>query len=238
MRIINHGHGSTIDGSVDIHENRDNVSEVNNLEHGRTYGFSTVLARNSNLAFTLGYNYTDISLQTFICFRDNFGASRAPHTRAFHQLPDTYSIRQLIQRAPLPPRKRLAPERIQASIWAQLAFYTSRQHYAYSDVMWKPVKRVTTSLGYTATFVGGSTVFLNPLQPAGTLAFNYQKPFVSIQIDIYKGLSYKTTWNYYAIQLQSTDQSQCYRPQLGAGLTQVRLTRFNRSRRRTSTAAP
>jgi len=41
-------------------------------------------------------------------------------------------------------------------------------------------------------------VFLNPLQPAGTLAFNYQKPFVSIQVDIYKGLSYKTTWNYYA----------------------------------------
>ena len=63
--------------------------------------------------------------------------------------------------------------------------------------MWKPVKRITTSLGYTGTFVGGSTVLLHPLQPAGTLAFNYQKPFASIQIDLYKGLSYKTTWNYY-----------------------------------------
>ena len=61
----------TIDGAIDIHENRDNVSEVNNLEHGRTYSFSTVLAPNSKLAFTIGYNYTDISLQTFICFRDN-----------------------------------------------------------------------------------------------------------------------------------------------------------------------
>jgi hypothetical protein len=63
--------------------------------------------------------------------------------------------------------------------------------------MWKPVNRVTTRVGYTGTFVGGSTVFLNPLQPAGTLAFNYQKPFASIQIDLYKGLSYQTTWNYY-----------------------------------------
>ncbi|MGH9681147.1 MAG: hypothetical protein ACRD4Y_14460, partial [Candidatus Acidiferrales bacterium] len=78
------------------------------------------------------------------------------------------------------------------------AFYTSGQHYAYGNVMWKPMKRITANLGYTATFVGGSTVFLNPLQPAGTLAFNYQKPFASVQIDLYKGLSYKTTWNYYA----------------------------------------
>jgi hypothetical protein len=52
----------TIDAAVDIRENRDNVSEVNDLEHTRTYGFSTVLARSSNLAFTIGYNYTDIFL--------------------------------------------------------------------------------------------------------------------------------------------------------------------------------
>jgi len=37
-----------------------------------------------------------------------------------------------------------------------------------------------------------------PLQPAGTLAFNYLKPFGTVQIDLYKGLSYKTSWNYYA----------------------------------------
>ena len=64
---------ATIDGAVDIHENRDNVAQVNNLEHGRTYSLSTVLAPNSKLAFTLGYNYTDLYLQTFICFEDTFG---------------------------------------------------------------------------------------------------------------------------------------------------------------------
>ena len=38
---------------------------------------------------------------------------------------------------------------------------------------------------------------LNPLQPVGTLAFNYQKPYATLIIDLYHGLSYRTTWNYY-----------------------------------------
>ena len=67
------------------------------------------------------------------------------------------------------------------------------------------MKRVTTTLGYSGTFAGapGSTLFLNPLQPAGTLAFNYHKPFASVQVDLYKGLSYKTTWDYYGYNSKS-----------------------------------
>jgi hypothetical protein len=80
------------------------------------------------------------------------------------------------------------------------AFYNSHQHYAYGDVLWKPMKRVTADIGYASTFIGGSTIFPNPLQPAGTLAYNYQKPSASLEINIYKGLSYKTSWNYYAYQ--------------------------------------
>ena len=44
---------ATIDGAVDIHENRDNIYQVNNLEHGRTYSISMMLANpNSKFAFT------------------------------------------------------------------------------------------------------------------------------------------------------------------------------------------
>jgi len=64
-------------------------------------------------------------------------------------------------------------------------------------VIWKPVKRVTASVGYAGTFVNGSTLMINPLQPAGTLAFNFQKPYAAAQFDLYKGLSYKMSWNYY-----------------------------------------
>ena len=170
---------ATIDGAIDIHENRDNVPQINNLEHGRTYSLYLALAPNSKFAYNLGYNFTDLYLQTFICFADTFGTLGGPGIPTFAPCPISNS-----------PVAQGATE-----------FYANKQHYAYSDVMWKPMKRVTASVGYAGTFAGGtergSTLFLNPLQPAGTLAFTYQKPFASIQIDLYKGLSYKTAWNYY-----------------------------------------
>jgi hypothetical protein len=174
---------ATIDGAIDIHENRDNIAEVDNLEHGRTYSFDVVLAPNSKFEYTLGYNYTDLNLQTFICFRDTFGTLTGVGLPVFSACPFNGGVSTINLGA--------------------TAFYTDKQHYVYSDVMWTPIKRVTATLGYSGTFAGGSTLFLNPLQPAGTLTFNYQKPFVSLRIDIYKGLSYKTTWDYYGYNSKS-----------------------------------
>src|SRR3984885_14334068 len=37
----------TFDGAIDIHENRDNVSTINDLEHGRSYSFVTTLMPNA-----------------------------------------------------------------------------------------------------------------------------------------------------------------------------------------------
>ena len=175
----------TIDGAIDIHENRDNVSQVNNLEHGRTYSFSTVLAPNSKFAFTLGYNYTDhLFADLHLLQRDTFRQDRS--------------------RGPgLPILSGMYPSVI-ARVWSLMG---ATEFYVQQPALRLQRRDVETDepshndLGYTGTFTGGtergSTLFLNPLQPAGTLAFNYQKPFASVQIDIYKGLSYKTTWNYY-----------------------------------------
>jgi hypothetical protein len=160
---------ATVSGSVDIHENRDNVSMVNNLEHGRSYGFATTLAPNSKLWVDFGYTYMDIYTQTEICF------------------PDTGST---IFTAPCPIAGASSP-------LGTLSFYSSRDHYAYGDVMWKPYKRVTAMLGYAGSIVRGNTTFLNPITPTGTLDFDYLKPSVNLAFDLYKGLIYKTAWNYY-----------------------------------------
>jgi len=50
----------------------------------------------------------------------------------------------------------------------RMSFYSNKQHYAYADVMWTPVKRITASLGYSGTFTGGDTLFLNPRILGGT----------------------------------------------------------------------
>ena len=158
-----------LEGAVDIHENRDNVSMVNNLEHGRTYSFMTTLSPGANLWVDFGYHFMDTFTQTEICFADT---GSTVFTTA----------------CPIP---------LSTGPLGTLSFYSSKDHYAYADVMWKPVRRVTAMLGYSGSIVRGNTTFLNPLQPTGTLDFNYLKPFVSLAIDIRKDLTYKTSWNYF-----------------------------------------
>jgi hypothetical protein len=161
-----------LDGAIDIHENRDNVSTVNDLEHGRSYSFATTFMPNAKLSFDLGYTYTDIYNQAQICYYQN----------AFGPPPATQCPTSLGYVPPAVPG---------------LGAYSSKQHFAYGNVMWKATKRVTTTIGYVGTFVGGSTTAIDPLQVPGTLAFNYLKPYATVIFDVYKGLSYRMTWNYY-----------------------------------------
>ena len=185
---------ATVDGAVDIRENRDNVATINDLEHGRTYSFSVMLAPpNSKFAYTLGYNYTDLYMQTYICFDDSFGTMTSPALPVF----PTAGAGSCVL-------GNTTPDNLQGGT----AVYASRQHYVYSDVMWKPIQRVKVAVGYSETFTGGNTGVLNPvvgpgvlsldpIVPNSTVAFNYLQPFASVQLDVYKGLSYKATWNYY-----------------------------------------
>ena len=59
------------------------------------------------------------------------------------------------------------------------------------------MKRVTTMVGYNGSFIRGNTIFLNPLTPSGTLDYNYQTPYASIAIEVYRNVTYKMAWNYY-----------------------------------------
>jgi hypothetical protein len=158
-----------LDGAVDIHENRDNVTMVNNLEHGRTYSVMATFSQSSNLWVDIGYHYMDIFTQTYVCFPDT-GST-------------VFTVACTVPGASSP--------------LGTLSFYASKDHYAYADVMWKPVKRVTAMLGYAGSIVRGNTTFLNAFSPSGTLNFNYLKPFVSLSYDIRKDLTYKTSWNYF-----------------------------------------
>ena len=161
---------ASIEGTVDIHENRDNVLTVNNLEHGRTYGFvATFAPANARLWADFGYDYTNIFTQTDICFAE-------PGSTVFT--------------TPCPVAGATGP-------LGALSFYKNTDHFVFGDLMWKPLKRVTAMAGYAGSIVRGSTLFLNPLQPTGPLDFNYLKPSVSLAFDLYKGLTYKTAWNYY-----------------------------------------
>lgn len=166
---------ASLDASVDINENRDNVYSVNNIEHGRTYSATAMLSPKPSFWIDFGYSYVDTYMQTYICFVDTgstiFTAANSPCT--------------------------IAASVASGVTLGTLSNYASRDNYAFADTMWKPIKRVTIGAGYNGSIVRGSTTFLNALAPTGTLDFTYLKPFATVTFDLYKGLSYKTGWNYY-----------------------------------------
>src|SRR5580698_528166 len=57
-----------LDAAVDINENRDNVSTVDNVEHDRSYSFSALFIGNQRLSVDFGYNYWNVYTQSLICF--------------------------------------------------------------------------------------------------------------------------------------------------------------------------
>jgi hypothetical protein len=193
---------ATVDGAVQIHDNQDNVASVVNYERDRTYSVTTMLAPNSHFAISFGYNYWFVYTQAEICFN--------------------YSI---VYANPAPPPVNLpvstSPPGVAAgaSGLGALSTYASTDHFAHAEVMWKPSNRVTVALGYAGSFVRGNSTFLDPLAPSGTLDYNYQSPYGSIEFALYRGFSYKLAWNYYGFDQQGNTSP--------FGLAPIPLQNFN-----------
>src|SRR5579862_3596286 len=205
---------AAIDGAVEIHENRDNVDTVYNLEHDRMYSFTTMLMPNPKLTIDFGYSYWDVYTQSDICFNYSISYTNPPPatgTTVFGTSPPGVSTVS----CPIPGAG------LGATGLGALSNYESMDHFVHGGVMWKPTKRVTTSVGYAASFVRGNTIFINPLQPSGTLDYNYLSPYGSIVIDVYKGFSYKVAWNYYGFNQKANTNP--------FGLAAIPLQDFNGS---------
>ena len=207
---------ATLDGAVEIHENRDNVTDVDNLEHDRSFSFATILVANKRLSVDFGYNYWSVYTQSLICFPYSTSVNNpAPPP------PATLPVSTFPIGVPMLPTGPACPIAGASSPLGALSTYSSNDHFAHAGVIWKPTKRLTTMVGFAGSFVRGNTIFLNPLTPSGTLNFNYQKPYASIVIEVYKGLSYKMAWDYYGFN--ETGNTSPF------GLAAIPLTDFNGS---------
>jgi hypothetical protein len=182
---------ANLDGAVDIHENRDNVSTVNNIEHDRSYSFAAILTASPKLSVDFGYNYWNVYTQALICFAySETSANPAPP-------PATVVASAFPPGVPMLPTGPACPITAATSPLGALSVYNSTDYFTHAAMIWKPIKRVSVVLGYGGSFVRGNTIFLNPLTPSGTLDYNYQRPYASIAIDIFRGFTYKMSWNYY-----------------------------------------
>lgn len=168
----------SINGSVRIWEGRDNIAEVNNLQHDRAYGFSTTLQPNEKWVLELGYNYNDVFSQILICYV----SSAAPSGLA--KCP---GVTGLVQ---------------------QLSTYTSKSHYGNFAATWSPTGRLTTHLGADLTGTSGSAILLNPNAVPGPLNSKWLRPFGGLDYRFAKGWTGKAYWAYHGYHEDLTALSQ------------------------------
>ena len=89
------------------------------------------------------------------------------------------------------------------------SIYNEKTNFGYTNIMFKPIPRVTANLGYNLTSTSGDTLILNPiLTTLGPLAFNFHKPTAaSVDVDLAKGFAWRTAWNYYDYNEKSAPRS-------------------------------
>ena len=84
------------------------------------------------------------------------------------------------------------------------SIYDSKVHFGYTNLTFKPVKRVTANLGYNLTSTTGDTLLTgNSPISLGPLAFNFHKPSAALDVDLVKGWVWRTAWGYYGYNEKS-----------------------------------
>jgi hypothetical protein len=159
-----------LSGSVTIWEGRNNVFEVNNLQHNRVYGFSAMFQPNEKIGFELGYDYNDVYSQILICFTSS-AVVTGPSTVTCAGVPG------LVQ---------------------ELSVYTNKSNFGYFDASWSPSSRFTAHFGANLTGTSGSALIsITPNAPTGPLDSKYMQPFGGFDYHIAKGWTGKAYWGYY-----------------------------------------
>jgi hypothetical protein len=130
---------------------------------------SAMVSRSENWGLDLGYDFNDIFSQTNICFK--------------------------LTGAPLPPGSSACPLALPTQATQAISFYNVDTHFGYFDLMWKPIPRMTASLGYAISNTAGDTLILSPNAPAGPLQYNYHKPFAGLAFDLARNVILKGNWN-------------------------------------------
>ena len=167
---------AVIGASINLWEASNGDSLVDYHGHNRNYGLTVTVTPKDRFGFDLAYNYNDYQQSAFVCFADSnvllpvVANAGSCETNGFND-----------------PSNPLLTT----------GSYVSHTHYGMSGFFFKPIRRLTTQLGYSITSVGGDTPQFNALQPFGSLQYNYHQPLAGVALDIGHDLTAKAGWNFY-----------------------------------------
>jgi hypothetical protein len=159
-----------LNGNALIWEARNNVTNVNNIQHNRTYGVSAILRPNDKIGLEVGYDYNDVFSQILICFT----SSAVPTGPTTVNCPGVTGLAQ------------------------QLSTYTNKSQYGYFDLSVTPVHRLTARLGANLTGTSGSALLvITPQVPSGSLDSKWLHPFGGFDYHFSNQWTGKAYWDYY-----------------------------------------
>jgi len=167
---------AVLGASINLWEASNGDAMTDYQGHNRNYGFTASIAPRERVSFNFAYNYSDYKQNAFICFNDS---------------DTTLSV--------VANAGSCTANGFNDSGNPLLTFgnYTSNTNYGMGSVMFKPIRRVTTEVGYSVTSVGGETPQFNSLQPFGSLQYNYHQPLANVEVEIGHQVTAKAGWNYY-----------------------------------------
>jgi len=168
----------SLNGSVRDWEGRDNVYQINNLQHDRAYDLTAIFQPNEKFALELSYGYNDVFSQILVCY---------PGTPAPSGINKCVNVAGLIE---------------------QLSTYKELSSNGGLDLMWTPIRHLTTKLGGSFTGTSGSALFLNPNQEPGPLNSKWLSPNALVAYSFTKNWTGKAYWNYYGYHEDFTDVPQ------------------------------
>jgi hypothetical protein len=154
---------------TNILERRNNVDRILHKQHNRTYGFNASFAPNDNFMLDVGYDFNDVFSQTNICFT----------------------------LTPTPAGSTPCPTPTSAQALTDVSLYDQDTQYGYFDLMWRPWKRVRTTVGYNIVSTTGDTLLFTITTPPGPLRYNYHRPYAGVDLDLTGGFTFRTGWGYY-----------------------------------------
>jgi hypothetical protein len=153
-----------------------NANSLTNYQgHNRNYGFTSSLTPRETYGLELAYNYNDVQQGALICFNDTPPAGVV--------LPIVVNAGSCAANDPANP------------LLANVA-YMNHTQYGMGALMFKPVKRATTRVGYGITSVDGTIPQFNVLQPLGSLDYKFHQPLANLSVDLNHNFAWNSGWNY------------------------------------------
>lgn len=144
--------------------------------HSRNYGFNATVYPRARFGVDLAYNYSDVMQDGLICFNDTppTGVVLSVNTNAGNC-------------TGLDPANPLLTD----------SYYENNTHFGMAAVMIKPAPRVTMHFGYRSPASAAKRHSSTSCSHSGTLAYNYQQPVASVDVDLACNFTWHTGWNYY-----------------------------------------